>query len=151
MLEQTPRRARGGRRSALPVALPPGAAPGPGPEVLLPPSERFLNRELSWLAFNTRVLEEADNQHHPLLERVRFVSISATNLDEFYSVRVAGLVGQAAAGITRHSPDGLTPAQQLLAIHEHAQALLAHTDIPRIRLSSLEPWEIAEGFFWKYS
>lgn len=103
-------------------------APFPEPTVL-PEAEtsgprRFFNRELSWLAFNWRVLDEAANPAVPLLERLRFLSISATNLDEFYTVRVAGLRALVRAGNITPAEDGRTPAEQLRLIHEDARRLM---------------------------
>ena len=87
-------------------------------------ASKYINRELSWLAFNMRVLEEAENQRHPLFERVRFLSISGSNLDEFYMVRVAGLKGQVEENVNKRSADGLTPSQQLLAIKDKVHELI---------------------------
>ncbi len=104
--------------------------------------QRFFNRELSWLAFNWRVLEEAGNPHQPLLERVRFLSISGNNLDEFYTVRVAGLRGMIRSGVETASSDGLTPRQQLEAINADARALMAEQ---QVTLSALSAELRAEG------
>lgn len=97
---------------------------------------RYFNRELSWLAFNQRVLEESLNPAHPLLERLRFLSISGSNLDEFFMVRVAGLKGQQLQNIEERSVDGMTPTQQLDAIARDADALMAAQQAQWARLAS---------------
>ena len=91
-------------------------------------ASRFFNRELSWLAFNWRVLDEAANPRVPLMERVRFLAISSTNLDEFYTVRVAGLRELANAGNRTPSADGRTPEEQLVLIDQNARALITKQD-----------------------
>ncbi|HZR80990.1 MAG TPA: RNA degradosome polyphosphate kinase, partial [Candidatus Binatia bacterium] len=88
------------------------------------PPELFINRELSWLAFNRRVLDEARDRRHPLLERVKFLAISASNLDEFFEIRVGGLLQQAEAGVDERGPDGLSPPDQLSAIARETHALV---------------------------
>ncbi len=147
------------KRESAPAA----AAPAPTPSrkesraakpVDAQSPDRLINRELSWLAFNTRVLDEAKNERHPLLERLRFLSISAANLDEFYMVRVAGLKGMVNAHINTLSDDGRRPQQQLDAIDAMASDLMSEQQRVWLVISGLmrkaditviEPKELVEG------
>lgn len=130
------------------------AAAKPAPANFVAPSvaeniagnpDRFVNREFSWLQFNRRVLEQAQNENHPLLERVRFLSISATNLDEFFMVRVAGLAGQVREKIALKSPDGRSPEQQLNQILVEVEHLQEDQQASLAALAALLRGEGIEG------
>src|SRR5690606_37624464 len=127
-------------------------------------SQDFLNRELSWLAFNERVLHEAFDERNPLLERLKFIAIFSTNLDEFYMVRVAGLRRQVAAGVQQAPPDGMTPRAQLDAISDRVAGLIARQQqclhnlllpalheegVRLVTMADLSPaeWLMVDGYF----
>ncbi|MDH3405006.1 MAG: RNA degradosome polyphosphate kinase, partial [Acidobacteriota bacterium] len=114
-------------------SVPPAAAAAPAPAAAAGKRKRkpnlshptyYLNREISWLAFNERVLEEAEDEKNPLLERVKFLSIFGSNLDEFFMVRVSGIRRQMTTGVVKAPPDGMTPVEQMAAIRERLDPLL---------------------------
>lgn len=111
------------------------------------PSPRYFNRELSWLAFNRRVLEQAQSDRHPLIERVRYLAITGSNLDEFFQIRVAGLMQQRDDGVTEPGPDGLNPAEQLKRIRPAVDALIEAQF--RCWREQLSPALAAEGIHFK--
>ena len=119
----TPNQKKRGKRDIGPRRRKKTLQPVPQTKFSLDPS-LYINRELSWLEFNERVLEEARDKRHPLLERVKFLSIVASNLDEFFMIRVAGIQEQVRANVIELSPDGMTPDQQLKAIHDRVSRML---------------------------
>ena len=151
--DKAPRRGRGRKKSAASRRRTDERKP-PAPAIAMDDPSRFINRELSWLAFNYRVMEEASNRNHPLLERLRFLSISASNLDEFFMVRVAGLWGQVRANVGEISQDGLTPAQQLEKVSRKAHELMIdqqhcwaelRREMRETGISVIDPEELTAG------
>ncbi|HZZ58020.1 MAG TPA: RNA degradosome polyphosphate kinase, partial [Opitutaceae bacterium] len=110
--------------SALEVRPPARMVHAAGAEMDPVSKAAYFNRELSWLAFDRRVLEQAQSERHPLLERVRFLTIVSSNLDEFFEIRVAGLMQQMDSGVTEPGPDGLSPREQLRRVHSVVASLV---------------------------
>src|SRR5574341_2223777 len=119
----------------------------PSPATNLDDPYLYINRELSWLQFNWRVLEEALDERRPLLERVKFLAIFATNLDEFFMIRVSGLRRQVTGGVLEVPPDGMTPSEQLAAIH-HTLTMHIGEIRPELCFSISSCWALEESREW---
>ena len=145
------RRSRSPRSNLPPVDTAGLETPAPATDPVVPPAQpvkaAYFNRELSWLAFNRRVLEQAENPQNPLLERVKFLAIVSSNLDEFFEIRVAGLIQQVDSGVTEASVDGLGPREQLRRIHSVVASLVDQQY--RCWHQSLVPALAAEGILFK--